>query len=520
MIRHSSQPEAMPNIGFLASLRALEQCDGDVDRAVERMQSKPVYEVAIIGSGPAGLVSAKTLLEEDISNIVVFEETSCAGGLWNREGGGTKKLDDSAKFEPRIKVPCIIQNEKTGEAAMEIPASVQPVYENLTSNFPKDMTSFLGYPFAPEIENFPKAETVKNYYQNYAKNYDVDKVTKYHTRVVHCSKSAMRALWKIETLNVKTGERQHHLSRRLLVCNGHFRKAFAPYISGMEHFQGRFMHSSAFSSATNIKANETVLIVGGGISGADIAKTILDAGSARVLMSVRNWKVPQDVLLPRLQKNKGMVIRPGVDYIDSDGNVHFYDLPTSTSKKKLAQKYNAISSSVTVRPDVILFATGYRYHFPFFDDTKTFLTSNGFKMENLYKRVLSTSDNSLAFIGITNVNFSPALSMEYQAKWFAIIVVKGNCRSLGPEEIEEEINSRQHDKTQDALALAFPSYCNSLAAEIGARGYWLQLLSYRLPLFIRTTWTRCGASKRRFVLLFGAVGVSFFCIGVSSLSKR
>jgi protein-tyrosine phosphatase len=38
MIR-KSRPEAMPNIGFLAALRALEQSQGDVDKAMDRMSS-------------------------------------------------------------------------------------------------------------------------------------------------------------------------------------------------------------------------------------------------------------------------------------------------------------------------------------------------------------------------------------------------------------------------------------------------------------------------------------------------
>jgi predicted protein tyrosine phosphatase len=33
----NARPEAMPNMGFIASLRALEQCNGDLDLAMERM---------------------------------------------------------------------------------------------------------------------------------------------------------------------------------------------------------------------------------------------------------------------------------------------------------------------------------------------------------------------------------------------------------------------------------------------------------------------------------------------------
>ncbi len=36
----NARSEISPNLGFLASLRALEQCDGDVRKAIERMQEK------------------------------------------------------------------------------------------------------------------------------------------------------------------------------------------------------------------------------------------------------------------------------------------------------------------------------------------------------------------------------------------------------------------------------------------------------------------------------------------------
>ena len=35
-----ARPEIFPNMGFIASLRALEQCDGDIDKAIERLGSK------------------------------------------------------------------------------------------------------------------------------------------------------------------------------------------------------------------------------------------------------------------------------------------------------------------------------------------------------------------------------------------------------------------------------------------------------------------------------------------------
>lgn len=263
------------------------------------------------------------------------------------------------------------------------------------------------------------------------------------------------------------------------------------------------MHSSAFTSPQDFQ-NKTVLIIGGGISGADIAKKLLafrtmkEHGISRascVIMSVRNWKLPQDVLVPR-------VVRPGINRIEKDGSVHFGDIPDASDQAKTRHKYTAESVHNLVKPDVILFATWYRYHFPFFKETSGFLRNDGYKLEGLYKRVLPICDLSLAFVGITNVNFSSALVMEYQARWYAKIVVKDGGRSLDKEAMKSEIKLREHDRTQDALALQFPSYCNYLSKDMGVSGYWTQLICYRFHLFVRTCWattSRASMKTRRVV---------------------
>ncbi|KAG7355139.1 flavin-binding monooxygenase-like protein [Nitzschia inconspicua] len=515
--KNGRQPEVSPNLGFLASLRALEQCHGNLSEAIVRWKNHKktqptnivVSDVAIIGSGPSGLVSAKSLLDQGISNIVVLEETSTAGGLWNRE----KKDPQDSSIAARINVPCIIRHEETGQVIREVPSSSQPVYDNLQLNFPKDMTSFIGHPFPSHIEHFPNAETVASYYQGYGQRFGVDKLTRYRTRVEQCHKEDSTGLWRLHTRHIPTGVTETIHSRRLLVCNGHFRKAFAPYIRGMEHFQGRMLHSSAFTSPLDFSSNETILIIGGGISGADIAGILLkfqkrkETGSKRqtnVIMSVRHWKMSQTVLLPRLQQKYGLVVCPGIDRIEKDGSVHFLDIATTKDNK---HKYTNGSWQYPVRPDVILFATGYRYHFPFLDDKMCFATQDGYKMEGLYKRILPVSDVSLAFIGITNVNFSPAIVMEYQARWYSKIVVKDECRSLNKEDMKREVKSRSQDKTQDALALLFPAYCNSLATDIGVSGYWTQLISYRLPIFLKSCYAQANLTASLKVIIASCIVV-------------
>ena len=41
------RPEAMPNLGFIATLHALEQCNGDIDKAIERQSTKQTVTAKI-----------------------------------------------------------------------------------------------------------------------------------------------------------------------------------------------------------------------------------------------------------------------------------------------------------------------------------------------------------------------------------------------------------------------------------------------------------------------------------------
>jgi thioredoxin reductase len=497
------------------------------------MKSDEVLEVAIIGAGPSGLVAAKSLLEQGITNIAVFEETSAMGGLWNRQGGELNNGKGSSSSSCRSPVPCLITHPIDSDIVVcEVPCSPQPVYQALRANFPKDMTSFLGHCFDPTIEFFPDAPTVAAYYQSYSERFQVDAVTHLNTRVVQCTKQEhtqqQHQVWKVETMDTtKNHENQKETfySRRLLVCNGHFRKAYCPYVLGMEHFVAKktdtaspsWLHSSAFDSAATFQG-KSVLIVGGGISGSDIARILVETGNcARIVVSARKWKAMQSILLPRLQK-KGLAVRPGIRRIDEQGRVHFLPIPLAQRGKNgyYTDHDDDGLSPATESPDVILFATGYRYYFPFLKNTATthFMREDGFKMERLYKRILSVDDPSLAFLGITNQNLSPALVMEYQARWFATLLAESSSSrsttnnrpsilSLPPmdgtknetteherhlwEMMIQEVESRDaNDTTQEALLLQFPSYCNSLAEDIGIRGYWTQILLDRVPLMIRS----------------------------------
>jgi cation diffusion facilitator CzcD-associated flavoprotein CzcO len=469
-----------------------------------------IHDVIIIGAGPAGLVSAKSILEtcssgDETTSIVVFDEASMVGGIWNRES--------------RPSIACYSQDpDDDGDDDHHnnnilVEASSQPVFRSLGTNLPKDVMSFQDFPHSPDEPFFQNPEQVCNYYKKYEKHHGLQQYINYNTRVERCYKEEKEghdSIWIVETvstLNDGEKERQRQSvwkSKYLLVCTGHFRKAFSPDIRGLKHFTGRLMHSSAFDTEEDFH-QKTVLIVGAGVSGVDLARVLAEYGSCtRIVVSVRTWKRLHTVLLKSKIQKYGLIVRRGVDRITPNGEVRFVVQAEEHNNKPGDDGWYTENVPETEKPDVIFFATGYRYHYPFLrpPEQRSYLSDpKGFKMERLYKRVVFIDDPTLAFLGVTNMNLSHAIVIEYQARWYAESVLRQrHLQTLTLERMEQEVQSRSDDKTQDQLGTKFAGYCNSLAEDIpGENGFWRQILTRRIPLHLRSLWVRRHPSIYWFV---------------------
>mmetsp|Transcript_29115 Transcript_29115/g.42527 ORF Transcript_29115/g.42527 Transcript_29115/m.42527 type:complete len:266 (-) Transcript_29115:681-1478(-) len=248
-----------------------------------------LYDVAIIGAGPAGIICAKTLLETcgPNLNIIVLEESKSVGGLWNREHRHYPQDNDTSP-------QCTCQ-DLDANTNVKVDASSQPVYENLHTNLLKDLTSFVDVPFDSKIEHFPPSETVLDYLKSYVSHHGLETCIRLNERVVKCSKMTKEGeenIWIIDTQKSTTLSqgtsirRKEYMSKRLLVCVGHFRQGFVPSVRGISHYKGTLLHSSAYSSPDDFH-NKIVLIVGGGLSGCDIAGILATRGHcARIIVSV------------------------------------------------------------------------------------------------------------------------------------------------------------------------------------------------------------------------------------------
>ena len=167
-------------------------------------------------------------------------------------------------------------------------------------------------------------------------------------------------------------------------------KYFKPYISdvkGLHNFPGPVIHSHSYRDASLYK-NQSVLIVGSGFSGLDVAFQISDH-TKKVYMCYHHK--PSPFIVP-----SQVELLPPIENINTDGTICFAD-----------NKHRHVDS--------IILCTGYDYEFPFLT-AESGITVHNKRIAPLYKHTFNAVHPSLAVIG-TN---SPTLSWphaELQVQW-------------------------------------------------------------------------------------------------------
>lgn len=209
--------------------------------------NKRSKNVAIIGAGPSGLVGLKEYLEAG-HKVTVFEKQDGIGGVFS-----------SAKDS--------VANDN--------------LYLT-TSNF------FIAYSDFPPLEDKP-AYSSKKCYLRYLEAYATHFKLWDHIRlnvsvqeaVLHDDES-----WRIRVRDDATGVESVSTFDSLVVGGGAFQNPNVPRC--LENFNGRVLHSSQFTNATDAEVTgKRVLVVGTGESASDIAAEIAEVAE-RVVVYTRS----------------------------------------------------------------------------------------------------------------------------------------------------------------------------------------------------------------------------------------
>jgi hypothetical protein len=328
-----------------------------------------VKRFCIIGAGACGLAVVKTFAERGIP-FDCFEAEGDIGGIWN-------------------------------------PSSPHAVYGSTHLNSSKKLSRYPDFKFPDEMPYYVSAAQAHEYLRAYAAEYGIyDRIT-FNTRVSAIERADQG--WQV-TLE---GESEPRAYDGVVVANGHHWHPYTPDYPGT--FAGEMLHSHDVKSKGQLK-DKRVLVVGAGNSAVDILGDAAQDGTA--IHSMRRtyyffpkmlFGKPTDAVIDRLSYlplprhfmyslyKLGMWVligsheryglpKPDHDLFEAhptacttylDHIVHGRIVPKpGITRFEGKRVYFDDEEETSEEVDLLVWATGYRVHFPFMDDSYV-LDENG-----------------------------------------------------------------------------------------------------------------------------------------------
>ncbi|KAF5005947.1 hypothetical protein FDECE_7645 [Fusarium decemcellulare] len=370
-----------------------------------------VKSVAVIGAGPSGAAATEALRRTNAFDMIkVFERRSEVGGAWNFDPDPdvppADPLAHPSLVDPPVQPPAQLPARTAKQEGVQR-WTTAPVYETLTTNVNVDIMSYTYVHFS-EVDKTPPAEDPDPMFPSAAR------VLKYiqalHARHSDClvlNTTVERAFkgdakWNL-TLRRSDPDTDYWYQESfdaLIVASGIYWVPKIPSIPGLreynQKFPGRALHSKYFRSVDAYK-ERVVLIVGNGITALDLIRDLMPVVS-HLTVSHRsvNWMYPTS-----LEGVDGISVRSELSHIDSATGDYFFK-----------------DGGSPIRPDSIIFATGYHVSFPFLSPPQA---SHNYDpsftadwVPGTYLHTFWRDDPTLSFVGLVQNSVSFRI-FEYQA---------------------------------------------------------------------------------------------------------
>jgi cation diffusion facilitator CzcD-associated flavoprotein CzcO len=387
----------------------------------------------VIGAGLSGLTAGKALTDWGMP-YTCFESSDEVGGNW------------------------YFRNPNGRSSA----------YRSLHIDTSKPSISFKDFPMPDRYPDYPHHTEIAEWLRDYADAFGLRANIRFNTTVQRAERLDDGG-WRIVT-----DARDEELFDALLVGNGHHWNPSVPEFPGT--FSGDTLHSHNYIDTTDPLdlRDRRVLVVGIGNSAVDIASELSRKGVAeKVFISTRSgaWVVPKYLFgkpvdqivstIPWLSlKLQRRLVAP-LPFIAS-GKMESYGLPHPNHR--FLEAHPTVSSELLLRlgsgdavakpnvaellgdrvrfedgsveeVDAIVYATGYRITFPFFDED--FLAAPENRLP-LYKRMFKPGIDDLAFVGLAQAIPTLFPFAECQSK-FLVRWLSGEWALPDPGEMEREI---------------------------------------------------------------------------------
>lgn len=438
-------------------------------------------KVAIIGSGPGGIVAAKYLKQHRFEPVV-FEQDDAIGGQWNT------------------------RSRSSG------------VWPSMVTNTSRSLTCFSDLAPEPGTPIFPSNREILSYLRRYAEKFDILRHIRLGTRVELIQREQGDGGWEIRS---NSSVEARETFPYVIVASGRFNKPAIPPLPGLESFCGSvgILHSFQYKHPERFHGKR-VLVVGCAISALEVASDVAMLGAERVVSTFRRQRyvtqklvagapidtiaftrfaalkaevTPREILAREMQDYILRVfgnpewcgaLKPAGDFLTVGRALSQHFLPLVAEGRILVKPWISTIQGRWVRFDdgsceefdAIILGTGFDLSLPFLSPEIGRTLDLDAQHADLYKFTFHPDLAGLAFVGLweqTGPYFPP---IELQARW--ITYVWSGLREVPPRDrmeagIEDYRSKRAKSQLQSMhlMTLLF-------AREAGVEpnlGHWSEL---------------------------------------------
>lgn len=386
----------------------------------------------VIGAGPSGLTVGKALKARGLP-YDCFEKSDDVGGNWYFGN----------------------------------PNGLSSAYRMLHIDSSKQRSQFADFPMPAEYPHFPHHSQILAYFRSYADHFQLRDAIHFRTSVEHCN------LEKDGRWAVRLGTGESRVYDALFVCNGHHWNPRWPEPAFPGEFTGRILHSHDYKDAEEFRGKR-VVILGIGNSAMDISVECTYVAAKVFLATRRGAHIAPKTVWGRPIDHWN---KPWMPWWVSSRVARFmvwwqvgayekYGLPTPDHR--MLEAHPSVSSAIydrlahgdiTVKPnlshfegdrvhfvdgtsveaDAVIFCTGYKVSFPFFDPEFVSAPDNDLP---LYLRMFKPGMATLFFIGLCQPLGAIFPIAERQAVLAAKLLL-GEYRLPVLNEMQEDIDGER-----------------------------------------------------------------------------
>jgi dimethylaniline monooxygenase (N-oxide forming) len=440
--------------------------------------------VALIGAGSSGIAVAKALHERGIP-FDCFEKSDRVGGNW------------------------VFGNRNEMSSA----------YRSLHINTSRKRMEYSDFPMPADYPDFPHHSQIAAYFDTYVDHFGFRDSIRFDTGVEHVERGADGVF----TLTTDTGET--HRYDAVLAANGHHwdMRWPEPAFPGSDSTKIEQIHAHQYKEEGQLDGKR-VVVLGMGNSAMDIAVDASYYGDAVYLAARRGaWIFPKYVGGKPVDRGDQVFANPRIPFRvkqaalalmfrQNVGRMEDYGLPKPDHRPgeahpsisgrildrishgavkpkpniaRLHEHEVEFADGTRVEADLVVYCTGYKITFPFFDED--FLSAPENRIE-LFRRVFHPDHDDLAFCGLLQPLGAIMPLAEAQGQWLASYL-KGEYhlppRPAMLEDIrrdQESMRKRYVASKRHTIQVDFDEYLYELGKERRAGAERARQAGFTLPV--------------------------------------